>query len=126
MVSEQLTVSRYRARGTPLPRLAPRAMLGSDPPGQGGLDEPGRRRMNAQESTVTGPVTLSNSFLSETVQVCVVTRDHRRVMRGMVQAGIGPWRVYTFGPDTCTDLTLHGRPASFSMRLCVAFTGSMF
>jgi methylmalonyl-CoA/ethylmalonyl-CoA epimerase len=82
--------------------------------------------MNAQEPTVTGPVTLSNSFLTETVQVCVVTRDHRRVMRGMVQAGIGPWRAYTFGPDTRTDLTLHGRAASFSMRLCMAFTGSMF
>jgi methylmalonyl-CoA/ethylmalonyl-CoA epimerase len=76
--------------------------------------------------TVTGPVTLSNSFLTETVQVCIVTRDHRRVMHGMAQAGIGPWRVYTFGPHNCRDLTLHGRPASFSMRLCVAFTGAMF
>lgn len=76
--------------------------------------------------TVTGPVTMSNSFLTETIQVCIVTKDHRRVMEGMVQAGIGPWRVYTFGPDTCTELTLHGKPASFSMKLCMAWTGSMF
>lgn len=75
---------------------------------------------------VASPVTLANSFLTETVQVCIVTRDHRRTMEGMVGLGIGPWRIYTFGPETCTDLTLHGKPASFSMRLCMAWTGSMF
>lgn len=76
--------------------------------------------------TVTSAVTMSNSFLSETVQVCIVTRDYQKVMEGMLQAGIGPWRVYTFGPDNCTDLTLYGKPASFSMKLCMAWTGSMF
>lgn len=76
--------------------------------------------------TVTGPVTLSNSFITETVQVCIVTRDYRRIMQGMVQAGIGPWRVFTFGPHNCSNMTLHGKPAKFSMKLCMAFTGSMF
>ncbi len=75
---------------------------------------------------VTGDNTLSNSFLGETMQVCIVTKDYRRTMEGMVKAGIGPWRVFTFGPDTCTDLTLHGKPAKFSMKLCMAFSGSMF
>ncbi len=75
---------------------------------------------------VTGPTSLSNSFLRETVQVCVVTRDHRRTMAGMVQAGIGPWRVYTFGPETCTEMTYRGRPERFTFKLCMAWTGSMF
>ena len=52
--------------------------------------------------------------------------DYQKAMEGMVQAGIGPWRVYTFGPENCTDLTLYGKPASFSMKLCMAWTGSMF
>ncbi|MGF1562889.1 MAG: VOC family protein [Geminicoccaceae bacterium] len=76
--------------------------------------------------SVTSAVTLSNSFLTETIQVCIVTRDYQRVMEGMVRAGIGPWRVYTFGPDNCADLTLYGQPASFSMKLCMAWTGAMF
>lgn len=76
--------------------------------------------------TVTGPVTLSNSFLSETIQVCVVTRDHRRTLEGMVRAGIGPWRVYTFGPATCTEMTYRGRPERFTFKLCMAWTGAMF
>lgn len=75
---------------------------------------------------VTGDVTLSNSFLGETVQVCIVTKDYRRTMEGMVQAGIGPWRVFTFGPHNCKDLTLRGKPASFTMKLCMAFSGTMF
>lgn len=76
--------------------------------------------------TVTGPTTLSNSFLSETIQVCVVTRDHHRTMEGMVRAGIGPWRIYTFGPETCTELTYRRRPERFRFKLCMAWTGAMF
>lgn len=74
---------------------------------------------------VTGEVTLSNSFLGDTVQVCVVTRDYRRTMEGMVRLGIGPWRVYTFGKPHVTDMTYRGRPAEFSMKLCLAFSGTM-
>ena len=74
---------------------------------------------------VTGEVALANSFLGETMQVCVVTRDYQRTMAGLVQAGIGPWRVYTFDPDTVTDMTFRGQPASYSMKLCIAFSGAM-
>ena len=58
--------------------------------------------------TVTSEVTMSNSFLTETVQVCVVTRDYQRTMEGLVQTGIGPWRVYTFDPTSVSDMTLLG------------------
>ncbi len=40
--------------------------------------------------TVTSDVTMSNSFLTETIQVYVVTRDYQRTMEGLVQTGIGP------------------------------------
>ena len=75
--------------------------------------------------TVTSEVTMSNSFLTETVQVCVVTRDYQRTMEGLVQTGIGPWRVYTFDPTSVSDMTFRGKPAQYSMKLCLAFTGNM-
>jgi len=79
----------------------------------------------AQLPEVTGEMTLSNSFLGDSKQICVVTRDLQRTMEGLVRAGIGPWSVYTFGPDTCEDLMYRGRPAKYSMRLALAYSGSM-
>jgi hypothetical protein len=75
--------------------------------------------------TVTGENTLSNSFLGDNIQICVVSRDLHRTMEGLVRTGIGPWRVYTFGPDNVQELTYRGKPASLSMRLAIAFSGSM-
>jgi hypothetical protein len=75
--------------------------------------------------TVTGPNTMSNSFLGDNMQICVVTRDFRRTMEGLVRTGIGPWRVYTFGPQTVSDLTYRGKPASYSMKLGLAWSGTM-
>jgi hypothetical protein len=46
-------------------------------------------------------------------------------MEGLVRAGIGPWRVYTFGPGTVTERTYRGEPADYSMKLGLAFSGSM-
>lgn len=74
---------------------------------------------------VTSEVTLDNSFVGETIQVCVVTRDYRKTMEGLTATGIGPWRVYTFGPENVTDLTYRGESAEYSMKLCLAFSGAM-
>ena len=63
---------------------------------------------------------LSTSFLGSLIEVCFVTRDHRRTMQGLVQLGIGPWRVYTFDSTTVTDQTYHERPADFALRVCFA------
>ena len=75
--------------------------------------------------TVTGENSLSNSFIGNTKQVCLVTRDIHRTMAGLVKLGIGPWRVYTFGPDTCSDITYRGTPSEHSMRLALAHSGDM-
>lgn len=74
---------------------------------------------------VTGVNTLSNSFLGDNIQICVVTRDFRRTMEGLVRAGIGPWRVYTFDSSTVQELTYRGQPGKYSMKLGLSFSGSM-
>lgn len=75
--------------------------------------------------TVTGENSLSNSFISEAIQICIVTRDHRKTMDGMVKLGIGPWRIYTFAPENLSAATYRGQPANFSMKLCIAYRGAM-
>ncbi len=75
--------------------------------------------------SVTGAATLSNSFLGNTVQICVVTKDFRRTIDGFVKLGIGPWGVYTFGPGTVTDQTYMGRPQAFTMVVALATSGNM-
>ena len=75
--------------------------------------------------TVTGATSLSNSFLGDTVQVCVVTADIRRTLNGFVKMGIGPWAVYTFSPQTVSDQTYMGRTVPYSMRLALATSGNM-
>lgn len=47
----------------------------------------------ANQPTPTSATTLDNSFLSETMQTCVVTRDIYRTMDGFLKLGIGPWAV---------------------------------
>ena len=74
---------------------------------------------------VTGQNLMSNSFLGSNIQICVVTRDFQRTMEGLVRAGIGPWRVYTFDPTTVAEMTYRGKPASYSMRLGLADSGGM-
>ena len=69
---------------------------------------------------------LSNSFLSETIQVCVVSRDHKRTMEGMVRLGIGPWRVYHYREAPGIKVTEYrGEAENFKMTLCLAWTGIM-
>ena len=73
---------------------------------------------------VIGPAELANSFLGETIQVCVVTRDFRATMEGFVRLGIGPWRVLEFNSSNTERMTYRGKPADYSMKLCLAQSGS--
>ena len=54
--------------------------------------------MSTKRPEVINETTLSNSFISETIQICAVTRDYRRTIEGYVKLGIGPWAVYDFAP----------------------------
>lgn len=82
--------------------------------------EPNQIPQSIQDLKVLSESTLSNSFLGDTIEICIVTRDYRRTMSGLVQMGIGPWRVYTFSPETVTEQTYMGKPAEFSIKVCFA------
>ena len=72
---------------------------------------------------VVGPAELSNSFLGRLVEVCFATRDLQRTMAGLVQMGIGPWRVHTFDAATVQERTYRGVPADYSLRVAFAAVG---
>ncbi|WP_294567705.1 VOC family protein [uncultured Arthrobacter sp.] len=74
---------------------------------------------------VTSATTLSNSFLGNLIEVCIVTADHRKTMEGLVRLGIGPWRVYTFDSATVTDRTYHGEAADYAIKVCFADVGDL-
>ncbi len=63
---------------------------------------------------------MSNSFLGKIVEVCLVTEDHERTMEGLVRLGIGPFRVYTFSPETVTEQTYNCDASPFSVKVCFA------
>ncbi|KIC22970.1 MULTISPECIES: VOC family protein [unclassified Leisingera] len=69
--------------------------------------------------------TLSNSFLGNAVELCIVTDDHMKTMEGLCQLGIGPWAVYTFSPETVSDQTYKGEPCAFALKVCFAQSGNM-
>ena len=71
------------------------------------------------------PTSLPTGFVTDVLQVCIVTRDYRRAIAGFLKLGIGPWRVYTFGPDTVSSMTYRGQASPHVMKICLATTGSM-
>lgn len=69
---------------------------------------------------VVSPSELSNAFLGDLVQVCIVARDHRAVIEGMVRLGIGPWAVRRMDSANMSDTTYRGSPADFTMTIATA------
>ncbi len=39
--------------------------------------------------------------------------------------GIGPWKIWEFGPDTVNDMTIGGKPSDYRMRLALAKIGDI-
>jgi hypothetical protein len=77
-------------------------------------------------STLSIPsVSLPRGFVSEILQIGLVTLDYRRAIAGFLRLGIGPWQVYTLGPDNVSDMTYRGRPSTHSMKICLATLGSV-
>lgn len=81
--------------------------------------------LDQEPPAVRGGTTLDGSFLGELIEIAIVTADHRRTMEGLVRLGIGPWRVYTFGPDNVSEQTYHGEAAAFRLRVCFARSGNV-
>lgn len=76
--------------------------------------------------TATSETTLSNSFVGDTTQICVVTRDIFRTLSQFVRIGVGPWRIYTFDSTTVKDQTFRGKSQSQSLKLALAWSGTTF
>ena len=69
---------------------------------------------------------LPNSLFRETAQICLVTRDLDALIRAYAdKLSIGPWWVQDYRPPELRDTTFRGRPAAYSMRLAMAWTGAM-
>src|SRR5438067_83493 len=59
-------------------------------------------------------------------QVAMVVRDLDAAVRAYWERfGIGPWRFFTFGPDTVREMSYRGKAQSYSMRLAFAFQGEL-
>ncbi|KAJ9494538.1 hypothetical protein LTR99_003522 [Exophiala xenobiotica] len=59
-------------------------------------------------------------FLGNVIEICIVTRDHKRTIEGLLRLGIGPWKTYTFQPSNTTNQTYRGKPAEFTIKVCFA------
>jgi hypothetical protein len=58
-------------------------------------------------------------------QVGIVVKDIDKTMEMYwTQFGIGPWRVFSLGPGM-KDMTYHGKPCSFSLKVAVARFGEL-
>lgn len=64
-------------------------------------------------------------FLGKPIEIAIVTRDVTRTIAGLWRLGIGPWRIYTFGPENTTNQTYRGEASAFVMRVCFAEVGGM-
>ena len=68
---------------------------------------------------------IIDPFLGNTIEIAIVTRDHKRTMEGLCRIGIGPWQVHTFSPENTTNQTYRGQPSPFTMKVCFAQLGTM-
>lgn len=69
---------------------------------------------------------LPNSIVSETAQICIVTRDLGKTVREYSdRMGIGPWWIQTYEAPMLAETKLRGEPTDFSMRLALAWTGRL-
>lgn len=59
-------------------------------------------------------------------QVGIVVRDMDRALAEYThKLGVGPWRVYTYAPPKLTGMRIRGVETPYSMKLALAWTGTM-
>lgn len=67
---------------------------------------------------------MAQSMLRSVDQIAVVVRDLDASMKRYVEEfGIGPWQIYTFGPDLLTEMTFRGKDQPYRMKLALATVG---
>lgn len=64
--------------------------------------------------------------LTHVDQIALVVRDlDAAVRRYWETLGVGPWRMYTYGPPLVREMTYRGRAQEYRMRLALAQVGSL-
>ena len=65
------------------------------------------------------------SFLNNGIaQIAWVVKDLDRVVENYYrQFGIGPWHFYTYEKPLVKEMTRHGKPASYGMRIALSYFG---
>jgi len=59
-------------------------------------------------------------------QIALVVPDlDEAVARYWEQFGIGPWHIYTYGRPLLKEMSYHGAPANYSMRLALSHVGDL-
>ena len=65
-------------------------------------------------------------IFNQVLQVAVVVKDLDESMKNYWDKwGIGPWKVYTFDPNTVKDMILRGKREDYAMRLALAEIGNV-
>lgn len=59
-----------------------------------------------------GEGVLAQLFLGIVVEICIVTRDHRKTMDGLLRLGIGPFQVHTFNSENVHQQTSNSSSVS--------------
>ena len=71
-------------------------------------------------------LTLPNSFIGATRQICIVTPDFDRTVSSYADSlGIGPWWINEYTPPDIKDTTFRGAPVKHGMKIGLAWTGEM-
>jgi methylmalonyl-CoA/ethylmalonyl-CoA epimerase len=70
--------------------------------------------------------TIRPDFIQNIAQVGIVVRDLDLALRGYAdRLGVGPWRVSTYAAPRLTGTRVRGVPVDYSMRIALAWTGTM-
>ncbi|KAB8338768.1 hypothetical protein FH972_021713 [Carpinus fangiana] len=76
-------------------------------------------------TSLQAPARLGTPFLGKVIEICIVTPDADRTMDGLLALGIGPFKVFSFTPETVANQTWRGQPSAFSLKVCFATQGEL-
>ena len=60
-----------------------------------------------------------------TGQIAFVVRDLERALEQWSRLSIGPWNIWTFGPERLLQMTYHGRQQPYSMKIALCSIGPL-
>lgn len=68
---------------------------------------------------------LLTPFLGRPVEICIVTPSLHTTLDGLLQLGIGPFKIFHFTPSTVMNQTFRSKPTDFSIDVAFVEQGGM-